>query len=108
MEITDHTNSRYDPGLSLRVIAFQATAGIGCETIVETIRPTVYWNKQPLRLGEVIVGTPIIQSASPPVEASIPQKSGSSEIDLDVRDAPGDSLPADLSGLTEVTKIDNN
>lgn len=57
-EIQDHTRSPYDPGLSLKVLAFQPTPGLARETVIETIKPTIYWNDERIQMGEVIVGTP--------------------------------------------------
>jgi hypothetical protein len=64
---------RYDevafaPGLKVRVLAFQPTAGLEREQIIETIRPAVYLHGQPVRLAEVIVGTPLTE----PEDAAAP------------------------------------
>jgi hypothetical protein len=58
VEILDHTGDPYDSGLSIKVIAFQPTAGMVREKVVETIKPTVYFKGQPIQMGEVIVATP--------------------------------------------------
>lgn len=58
VEIQDHTNEVYDSGLALRVIAFQPTPGIEREIITETIRPSIYFRKTPVQIGEVVVATP--------------------------------------------------
>lgn len=58
VEIQDHTDAPFDPGMSLRVIAFQPTAGIERERVFETIKPTIYFRKQTIQMGEVIVATP--------------------------------------------------
>jgi hypothetical protein len=58
VEIQEHTGAPYDPGMSLKVIAFQPTPGINREKILETIKPTIYLKNQPIQMGEVIVGTP--------------------------------------------------
>ena len=58
VEIQDHTDALFDPGMSLRVIAFQPTAGIERERVLETIKPTIYFHKQRIQMGEVIVATP--------------------------------------------------
>jgi hypothetical protein len=64
VEVQDHNNALYDAGQSLRVVAFQPTPGIDRERIVETIKPTVYYQSQWIQMGEVIVGTP--ESAAAP------------------------------------------
>lgn len=67
VEIIDHTNTIFDSGLSLSVIAFQPTPGIGQEIVIETLKPTVYFKEQLIQMGEVIVGTP----ETPPSEETI-------------------------------------
>ena len=56
--IQDHTDSAFNAGLLLRVLAFQPTPGIVRETVIETVRPSIYYKQQLLQPGEVIVGTP--------------------------------------------------
>jgi hypothetical protein len=58
-EIRDHTGTPYDPGLSLSVVAHQPTQGIARELIIETIKPSVYFNDVMIQMGEVVVGTPV-------------------------------------------------
>jgi len=61
VEIQDHTNQPFDPGLSLSAIAFQQTPEIARETVIETIRPSVYLQGRMIQMGHVIVGVPIQQ-----------------------------------------------
>ena len=70
VEVQDHTGSAFHSGLFLHVLAFQATSGLNEETVLETIRPTVYYKQQLIQPGEVIVGTPA--SASSPETDSQP------------------------------------
>jgi len=58
IEIQSHTNRVFDSGQSLEVVAFQPTAGITKEVVIETIRPTVYLKGHRLQIGQVIVATP--------------------------------------------------
>jgi len=58
IEIKDHTGDKYDGHMTLRVIAFQPTAGISREVITETIKPTIYRNNVMVQMGEVIVAVP--------------------------------------------------
>jgi hypothetical protein len=59
LRIQDHTGRPYDSGQSLEVLAFQPTDGIPGETVIETVRPTLYLGEQRILKGQVIVGTPI-------------------------------------------------
>lgn len=58
VKVQDHKDTAYDASLSLTVVAFQPTAGIDRERVIETIKPTVYYQSQRIQMGEVIVGTP--------------------------------------------------
>lgn len=58
LEILDHTDTPFDSGMSLKVLAFQPTPGLSRERVIETIKPTVYFADRHLQMGEVIVGTP--------------------------------------------------
>jgi len=58
-EISDHIGKRYDQGMLLDVIAFQPASGIESDTIIETIKPSIYYCGKPIQSGEVIVATPM-------------------------------------------------
>ncbi|HEX7899987.1 MAG TPA: hypothetical protein VF950_19630 [Planctomycetota bacterium] len=64
-EIQDHDGKRFEAGLDLTVIAFQPTAGLQRETIIETIRPSIYHKGQLVQRGEVVVGQPEAPAAGP-------------------------------------------
>jgi hypothetical protein len=58
VEIQDHTDKPFDAGMSLKVISFQPTPGLGRERVIETIKPTIYFKGRGIQMGEVIVGRP--------------------------------------------------
>lgn len=58
VRIQDHTGIDFDPGLSLKVLAYQPVSGVQRERVIETIKPTIYLNGERIQMGEVIVGTP--------------------------------------------------
>jgi hypothetical protein len=58
LEIKDHTGDPFDYGLPLKVITTQQTPGITKDRVLETIKPTIYWQKQIIQMGEVVVATP--------------------------------------------------
>jgi hypothetical protein len=58
VEIQDHTDKPFDAGMSLKVISYQPTPGLGRERVIETIKPTIYFKGIPIQMGEVIVGIP--------------------------------------------------
>jgi hypothetical protein len=58
VEIHDHTGDRYDPGMSLKVLAFQEAPEIEGEQVIETVKPSIYLRGRIVQPGEVIVGRP--------------------------------------------------
>ncbi|MBN2547793.1 MAG: hypothetical protein JXB15_01445 [Anaerolineales bacterium] len=72
--IIDHTNQPYDSGLDLKVVTFETHPGIQREVVSETIKPSIYYerdsNRWLIQMGEVIVATPVIpvSTETPPQE----------------------------------------
>ncbi|MBI5382210.1 MAG: hypothetical protein HZA31_09955 [Opitutae bacterium] len=64
--IRDHLQEPYDPGLPINVITFLPTAELARDTVIETIRPSIFWHDRLLQSGEVIVGTPPATSTPNP------------------------------------------
>lgn len=58
IELRDHAGQKFVPGMALDVLAFQPMADIARDTIVETIRPSVFYQDELLQKGEVIVAVP--------------------------------------------------
>ena len=58
IEIKDHTGEFLTGGEALRIIAFQPMPGLVREQVIETLRPTVYYQGMMIQMGEVIVGKP--------------------------------------------------
>jgi hypothetical protein len=58
LEIKDHTGELFDYGLPLKVITSQATKGITQERVIETLKPSIYWQQQMIQMGEVVIATP--------------------------------------------------
>jgi hypothetical protein len=58
MEVKDRTGDAFDYGLPEKVVIAQPQPGLTREIIIETIRPTIYWNTQIAQPGEVVIGTP--------------------------------------------------
>lgn len=56
--VQDHTGDRYHSGMSLEVIAMVDDANVAEETVVETIRPSIYLTGRTLQLGQVVVAFP--------------------------------------------------
>jgi hypothetical protein len=58
IEIIDPAGQKYADGMALKVIARQKTPGIASETVIETIKPTIFMKNVLIQRGEVIVGVP--------------------------------------------------
>lgn len=58
VEVRDHLNDPFDPGLAITVVAYEPRPGLRREQVVEAVRPTVYLNDRAIQKAEVIVGTP--------------------------------------------------
>ncbi len=58
VEILDHDGEVFDSGKSIKALAFEPKSGIERETIIETVKPSIYLNKRCIQMGEVIVGKP--------------------------------------------------
>ena len=58
LEVKDHTGDAFDYGLPLNVVTAQPTQGITRESVIETIKPTIYWKQQIIQRGEVVIATP--------------------------------------------------
>lgn len=58
LEVRDHTGEKYVAGMAMSVVAYQATPGITFEKVLETVRPSIYFQDQLIQRGEVIVATP--------------------------------------------------
>lgn len=70
-EIHDHTDTPFDPGMSLKVVSYQPTPGLGRERVIETIKPSIYFKGKAIQMGEVIVGQPE-KHETPPGNAQSP------------------------------------
>jgi hypothetical protein len=69
VDVRDHVDTPFDPGLALTVVAYQPTAGIDREQVVEAIRPSVYLRDRLIQKAEVIVGTPAEPGVPEPANA---------------------------------------
>jgi len=59
LQLRDRTNEAFDYGLPEKVIGTQPTPGITKERVIETIKPSIYWEQHLLQVGEVVVATPV-------------------------------------------------
>jgi hypothetical protein len=64
LEVKSHTGESFDYGLPLKVVTTQPTQGITKESVIETIKPTIYWQSKIIQMGEVVIATPIEPTTS--------------------------------------------
>ena len=88
--VRDHTGEPYVTGMALKVIAFEPTAGVQCETIVETIKPSIFYDDNLIQRGEVIVATPEEPAEETPAEQAAECPGG------DDTEVPPDTEPGEL------------
>jgi hypothetical protein len=58
IEVRDYFDQKYVNGMALR-LTFQPTEGVKTETITETIKPSIFYKRRLIRMGEVIVAIPM-------------------------------------------------
>lgn len=58
VQVIVHDDERFDPGMSVEVLATQPVAGLTRATIIETVRPTIYLGDRWIQRAQVIVGSP--------------------------------------------------
>lgn len=75
LEIQDHRGDRYISGQSLKA-HFEAAPDLHEDTIIETIKPTIFFDSKIIQMGEVVVGTPDLAEGqptqSPPATGKLP------------------------------------
>lgn len=69
LEIQEHDGAPFDPSQSLEVLVFQDSPGLTRETVLETVRPSVYFRGERIQTGQVIVGRPGSDDAAAPEPA---------------------------------------
>lgn len=71
--IMDHTGQPFDARQTLKVITYEQKPGIEREVVSETIKPSVYYQKEGkewmVQMGEVIVGTPVAAEGETPKDS---------------------------------------
>jgi len=71
--IQEHTDKKFDTGLSLKVMAFQPTPGLTYEKVIDTIKPSIYFQNRQIQMGEVIVGIPEESTVHRPSDSVSPE-----------------------------------
>jgi len=69
MEVKDRTGEPFDYGLPEKVIASHPRPGTTKESVIETLKPTIYFNNQIIQTGEVVIATP--EQGNPTTESEL-------------------------------------
>ncbi|MFC4009978.1 hypothetical protein ACFOY2_22305 [Nonomuraea purpurea] len=56
--VQDHDGEQFHSGRSLEVLLFQDDPSLATETVLETVRPSIYLQDRHIQMGQVIVGCP--------------------------------------------------
>lgn len=61
VQIRDHTGEAVPRGgiYTLKALAYEPTAGLSRDQVIETLKPTIAFKDRVIQTGEVIIGTPI-------------------------------------------------
>ncbi|MFE3248010.1 hypothetical protein [Streptomyces sp. NPDC059209] len=65
--VQEHEGDAFHTGRSLEALTFEEDPSLTAETVLETIRPTIYLHGRRIQMGQVIVGCP-----PAPAPASVP------------------------------------
>jgi hypothetical protein len=65
LDVQEHDGDAFHPGRSLEVLAFQDDASLATETVLETVRPSIYFRGRRIQMGQVIVGCPAPRQQGP-------------------------------------------
>lgn len=59
IEIRDHTGEAVPSSgiYALKALAYEPTSGLTSERVIETIKPSIYYENRMIQMGEVIIGT---------------------------------------------------
>jgi hypothetical protein len=63
-EVKDRTGEQFDYGLPEKVITAEPQAGITRDTVLRTLKPTIYLRNQIVQQGEVEIAIPLEKSAT--------------------------------------------
>lgn len=56
--VQEHDGDGFNSGRALEVLVYQEHPGLAAETVLETVRPSIYLHGRLVQMGQVIVGTP--------------------------------------------------
>jgi hypothetical protein len=102
VEVKDDVGQRYITGMAAKVLAFQPSEDVSEDTIVETIRPAVFYKGVLTQRAEIIVATPRIQEPAQPEDiAPATNDAGESK---PVNDSDGSPSPTQEPPVSDAEK----
>ncbi|MFD6987998.1 hypothetical protein [Streptomyces sp. NPDC059943] len=100
--VQEHEGDAFHTGRSLEALTFQEDPSLTDETVLETIRPTIYLHGRRIQMGQVIVGCP-------PAPASVPapDPEPAPALESDPVPEPEDAVPAPASARETPSSSDH-
>lgn len=100
--VQEHEGDPFHTGRSLEALTFQDDPSLTAETVLETIRPTIYLHGRRIQMGQVIVGCPPTPEAAPEPEPEPEDSVREPELEPDSEpdSEPEDSVPAPVVAPT--------
>jgi hypothetical protein len=56
--VQDHEGDTFHPGRSVEVLVYEDDPSLTVETVLETVRPSIYYRDRRIQMGQVVVGQP--------------------------------------------------
>lgn len=64
--VQDHDGEAFHPGRSVEALTYEDDPSLSIETVLQTIRPSIYLNGRRIQMGKVIVGRPAAAAGPQP------------------------------------------
>ncbi len=58
IDVVDYTDQLYNPGIPMEIISHEKKANLTRKTIIETIKPAIFYKDKRIQIAQVIVGIP--------------------------------------------------
>lgn len=65
LDVRDFVGQRQWSGLPINVLSYEKSERCAVETIIEAVRPALFFDDHPIQRADVVVGTPDLQSSTP-------------------------------------------
>ena len=94
LDVRDFVGQRQWSGLPINVLSYEKSERCAVETIIEAVRPALFFGDRPIQRADVVVGTPDLQSSAPPHTAPPDDAAAPDDAAPPDDTAPPDDAPA--------------